>query len=178
MEIVKVVAVGLITVIATIIVRQVKPEIAMLITLAGSIVIIMLTVQLLQNVFGNFISIFNKTGVSSSLFVPIFKIIGIGIITVFSYIVIKQLKPEFAIIVGLAGSIILLFSISDSIISVINSFASLVEKTGINIELFSLVLKIIGIGYLTEFAANLCMDSGCNSIADKMASCFDGTPKY
>lgn len=98
----------------------------------------------------------------------IFKIIGIGIITVFSYIVIKQLKPEFAIIVGLAGSIILLFSISDSIISVINSFASLVAKTGINTELFSLVLKIIGIGYLTEFAANLCMDSGCNSIADKI----------
>ena len=103
MEIVKVVAVGLITVIATIIVRQVKPEIAMLITLAGSIVIIMLTVQLLQNVFGNFISIFNKTGVSSSLFVPIFKIIGIG--------------------------------------------------------------------YLCEFGANLCIDGGCNSIADKILFC-------
>ncbi len=103
MEIVKVVAVGLITVIATIIVRQVKPEIAMLITLAGSIVIIMLTVQLLQTVFGNFMSIFNKTGVSSSLFVPIFKIIGIG--------------------------------------------------------------------YLCEFGANLCIDGGCNSIADKILFC-------
>ena len=42
MDIVKVVAVGLITVIATIIVKQVKPEIAVLITLAGSIVIIIL----------------------------------------------------------------------------------------------------------------------------------------
>lgn len=103
MEIAKVVAVGLITVIATIIVRQVKPEIAVLITLTGSIIIIILTIQMLQGVFGSFMSIFNKTGVSSSLFVP--------------------------------------------------------------------VLKIIGIGYLCEFGANLCIDGGCNSIADKILFC-------
>lgn len=98
----------------------------------------------------------------------IFKIIGIGIITVFAYIIIKQFKPEFAIMVGLTGSIILLFSISDTVISIINNFTSLVNKTGVSPELFSLILKIIGIGYLTEFAANLCVDSGCTSIADKI----------
>lgn len=103
MDIVKVVAVGLVTVIATIIVKQVKPEIAVLITLAGSIVIIILSIQMLQSVFGNFMNIFNKTGVSNSLFVP--------------------------------------------------------------------VLKIIGIGYLCEFGANLCVDGGCNSIADKILFC-------
>lgn len=103
MDIVKVVAVGLVTVIATIIVKQVKPEIAVLITIAGSIVIIIFAIQMLQNVFGNFMGIFNKTGVSTSLFVP--------------------------------------------------------------------VLKIIGIGYLCEFGANLCIDGGCNSIADKILFC-------
>lgn len=103
MDIAKVVAVGLVTVVATIIVKQVKPEIAMLITIAGSIVILMLTVQMLQNVFGSFLGIFNKTGVGSSLFVP--------------------------------------------------------------------VLKIIGIGYLCEFGANLCLDGGCSSIADKILFC-------
>lgn len=103
MDIVKVVAVGLITLIATIIVKQVKPEIAMLITLAGSIVIIIFAIQMLQNVFGSFMGIFNKTGVGSSVFVPI--------------------------------------------------------------------LKIIGIGYLCEFGANLCIDGGCNSIADKILFC-------
>ena len=78
MDIVKVVAVGLITLVATIIVRQVKPEISILITLAGSIVVIIFVVQMLQGAFGNFMNIFNKTGVSSSLFVPVFKIVGIG----------------------------------------------------------------------------------------------------
>lgn len=78
MDIVKVVAVGLITLVATIIVRQVKPEISILITLAGSIVVIIFVIQMLQGAFGNFMNIFNKTGVSSSLFVPVFKIVGIG----------------------------------------------------------------------------------------------------
>ncbi len=103
MDIVKVVAVGLITLVATIIVKQVKPEIAILITLAGSIILIMFVVQMLQGAFGNFMNIFNKTGVSSSLFVPVFKIVGIG--------------------------------------------------------------------YLCEFGANLCVDGGCNSIADKILFC-------
>lgn len=78
MDIFKVVAVGLITVIASIIVKQVKPEISLLITIAGGIIIIIFIVQMLQGVFGNFMNIFNKTGVSSSVFVPVFKIIGIG----------------------------------------------------------------------------------------------------
>lgn len=78
MDIVKVVAVGLITLVATIIVKQVKPEIAILITLAGSIVLIMFVVQMLQGAFGNFMNIFNKTGVNNSLFIPVFKILGIG----------------------------------------------------------------------------------------------------
>ncbi len=103
MDVVKVVIAGLITVIASIIVRQIKPEIAMLINIAGCIIIIIFSIQLLQNVFGNFMGIFNKTGVSNSLFVP--------------------------------------------------------------------VLKIIGIGYLCEFGANLCIDGGCNSIADKILFC-------
>ena len=103
MDIVKVVAVGLITLVATIIVKQTKPEIAILITLAGSIITIIFAIQMLQGVFGNFMNIFNKTGVSSSLFVPVFKIVGIG--------------------------------------------------------------------YLCEFGANLCVDGGCNSIADKILFC-------
>lgn len=78
MSIVRVVAVGLVTVVASIIVKQTKPEIAVLINIAGGILIIMLALQIISQVFGNFVGIFDKTGVTSSLFLPIFKIIGIG----------------------------------------------------------------------------------------------------
>ncbi len=98
----------------------------------------------------------------------IVKIIAIGIITMFAYVIVKQIKPEFSIIIGLVGSILILLNLTDMIEGIINTFFNLAEKTGVSTDLFTLVLKIIGIGYLTEFAANLCTDSGCNSIADKI----------
>lgn len=98
----------------------------------------------------------------------IFKVIGIGIITSIAVIIIKQLKPEIAVIVGMSGSIIILLMILNSLGTVIESFTNLTEKIGIDNELFTLVLKIIGIGYITEFSANLCIDCGSVSIADKI----------
>jgi stage III sporulation protein AD len=48
---------------------------------------------------------------------------------------------------------------------------SIFNKTGVSNSLFVPVLKIIGIGYLCEFGANLCVDGGCSSIADKILFC-------
>jgi stage III sporulation protein AD len=52
--------------------------------------------------------------------------------------------------------------------SVTQIFDILVLKTGIDKDLFSSILKIIGIGYITEFSANICVDSGSSSIGDKI----------
>ena len=49
MDVVKVVIAGLITVIASIIVRQIKPEIAMLINIAGCIIIIIFQLYIIPN---------------------------------------------------------------------------------------------------------------------------------
>ena len=34
--------------------------------------------------------------------------------------------------------------------------------------MFSTLLKIVGVGYLIEFSASVCIDSGNSSIADKV----------
>ena len=47
----------------------------------------------------------------------------------------------------------------------------IITKTGVSQSLFSIVLKIIGVGYLIEFAANICSDSGNPAIADKIVLC-------
>lgn len=98
----------------------------------------------------------------------IFKIIGIGIITCIVVIIVKQIKPEFAVVALIAGSVIMLVYIFDYFVNILGVFANIVNKTGINQELFSIILKIIGVGYLIEFAANICADSGNPAIADKI----------
>ena len=98
----------------------------------------------------------------------IFKIIGIGIITCFAVLIVKPIKPEIALVIGLAGGILIVFMIVDMLSQVMAIFTSIVDKTGFSKSLFSTILKIVGVGYLTEFSANLCEDSGNSSIANKI----------
>lgn len=98
----------------------------------------------------------------------IFKVIGVGIIGTIIAGLLKNNKSEIGILVIMSTGIIILILILNSLTSVIDSFFDIVDKSGINMSLFSGMLKIIGIGYLTEFSANLCEDYGCASIGKKI----------
>ena len=77
-ELLKILAVALVTVLAHVIVRQTRPEIATIISIAGGIVIIILAVNALSSVINSFYHIFNSTGVDTSLLVPLIKIIAMA----------------------------------------------------------------------------------------------------
>lgn len=102
------------------------------------------------------------------VFTELFKIIGFGILTAVCYVVVKPIKPEIAIFISLIGSCVILVLSIDSLSGIINAIFNFAETAGIKSEIFSLVLKIIGIGYLTEFASNLCIDAGVTSISEKI----------
>ena len=98
----------------------------------------------------------------------IFKIIGVGIITAITALIVRQIKPEVSVIITISGGIIMLLMMVQSLTSIFSAFNSIVEKSGLTSGLFTTILKIIGVGYITEFSANLCADSGASSIADKI----------
>ena len=52
-----------------------------------------------------------------------------------------------------------------AILELLNSFTN---KLGVNSEFLSILLKITGIAYLSEFATNLCKDSGETAVASKV----------
>ena len=51
---------------------------------------------------------------------------------------------------------------------VFSSLDELVVRTGLNSNLINLILKIVGVGYLIEFGANICHDSGNGGLGDKI----------
>lgn len=98
----------------------------------------------------------------------IIKIIGIAFLAVIIIIILKQYKPEFAMYVSiLAGTIILLMSIGKigGIITILENISS---NTKINGEFLSILIKITGIAFLTEFAVSVCKDAGETAIASKV----------
>ena len=96
------------------------------------------------------------------------KIIGVGLITSIAILVVKQVKPEIAIVITITGSLVMLLMLVEMLSSITGVFDILVNKTGIDKELFTSILKIIGIGYITEFSSNICIDSGNTTISDKI----------
>ena len=98
----------------------------------------------------------------------LFKILILGIIISILAMFLKQIKPEYAFLTIIVGSIIILVYILNYITDIFVFFQEILDKTGINYSLFMTMLKIIGLGYLVEFSASVCRDSGNNSIADKV----------
>ena len=98
----------------------------------------------------------------------IFKIIAVGIITVICAVILKQVKPELAIMVSIAGSLTIVLLILSSVTNLFGSYRNLLEKTGLSGNLFTCVLKVIGVGYLVEFSSGICVEAGVSSVANKI----------
>jgi len=98
----------------------------------------------------------------------IMKVIGLALLTTFTIIILKPTRPDIALLVGVAGGVIMLFMFVDALEVVILNMNNIVNRTGIDSKVFSAILKIIGIGYLTEFAAGVCNDAGNSAMGQKV----------
>jgi stage III sporulation protein AD len=84
-------------------------------------------------------------------------------------VTVKQHRPEIAVMVSAGTAIIILFMAADYLFNAVSVLSQLSEKAGVNGGLLSSVLKIIGVGYITEFSSGICEDSGNKSIGDKIS---------
>ena len=96
------------------------------------------------------------------------QFVGIAFITAIAAILLKATKPELAIAVTIAGSVILLLVALELLRNTFSLFSKLTALTGLDASLIKLILKMIGIGYLVEFSAGILNDFGQNAIADKL----------
>ena len=96
------------------------------------------------------------------------KIIGVAFVGIICYKLIKNVKSDFAPLILVAVGAIILILVSDKISQILNVFDGLSKKAGLSGTIFSSLLKIIGIGYVTEYAAEVCDDCDCSSIGKKI----------
>jgi len=100
--------------------------------------------------------------------VDIARVIGIALATTFAVLLLKPSKPEIAALLSVVGGLLVILMFVESISEIIDNLGHLVQRTGIRTELFSALIRIIGIGYLTEFAANICDEAGNSAMAKKI----------
>jgi stage III sporulation protein AD len=96
------------------------------------------------------------------------KIACIGLMAVFLAMTLKNIQSEYAMIIGIAACMIL-FGLSLTKLEVImESIENLRQYVTINSMYIGIVLKVVGIAYISEFSANLCKDAGYSGIASQI----------
>ena len=99
----------------------------------------------------------------------IVKVIGIGLIGAIAALLLRNARSEYAPMAVIAAGIVILIITLSALSDVIVAFEGIVDKTGLDRSLFSSLLKIIGIGYLTEYSVSLCNDLDCASLGKKIS---------
>ena len=98
----------------------------------------------------------------------IIKIIGVALVSLIIIILLKQYKPEFAIYISLLTGVLILLLVMDKLTGIIGLLETIANKTSINSQFITILIKITGIAFLSEFAVSICKDSGEGAIASKI----------
>lgn len=98
----------------------------------------------------------------------IFKVVGIGFAATFFAVLLKGWRPEMAIQISVAASVIIFFMLAPYIKTVIEMFRDISNQIGMDIKYIGIVLKVIGIAYVAQFGAEICKDAGESAVASKI----------
>ena len=130
MELVRILGVGLVTAVAAILLRGTKPELSFAVTIAGSVVILLFSIDLLSQTFDIFRQIGEKTGIDSSLIKLMVKVIATGYLVEFAAGVVEDFGAKSVADKLIFAGKVIIFSVSlpvlQTLLSLIGSFLELV----------------------------------------------------
>lgn len=98
----------------------------------------------------------------------ILKIVAIGIVCAVLALSIKKTHPEFALQVSIGAGILIFMMVVKYLAQATEFIKNLSSNYGITYDSIMMVLKLIGIGYIVEFAVQILKDANENSIASKV----------
>lgn len=98
----------------------------------------------------------------------ILQIVGIGFIAVALLTVLKQQKPEIAVLLSIAAGVTIFLLVIGKISSIIQVLEKLAVSADVNDFYIITILKIAGIAYIGDFGAQVCRDAGESAVASKI----------
>ncbi|MBE7023299.1 MAG: stage III sporulation protein AD [Clostridia bacterium] len=98
----------------------------------------------------------------------IFKVAALGLAAAVLAVFVKNWRAEIALQISLIAVIIIFFTVLPYLKTVLEMLRDISNRTGVDSKYISLVLKVIGIAYVTQFGAELCRDAGEGAVASKI----------
>ncbi len=99
----------------------------------------------------------------------IFSICVLAVVTVIIIVTLRPKNNEIALMLGVCCAVIILLNILSQVSSIIGTINNIVAAADISINYVVILLKVVGICLLTEFAVNTCKDAGSQSLAGNVS---------
>lgn len=96
------------------------------------------------------------------------RMIALGLVGTVFAVLLKKENPQIAMLIAAATGILIFLMLCAPLGNLIGLLRETAEQAGVGSDYFAIVLKVIGIAYLTQFGAQLCADAGEGAIASKI----------
>lgn len=98
----------------------------------------------------------------------ILKIAVISIISVILALILSEKSPVFSLCLILIVSFIILGMCITQLDLILKNLTSLIENSGISMDIFQPVIKVCAIAVIVKISGDLCKDAGFSSVAQKI----------
>ncbi len=95
----------------------------------------------------------------------IVKIVFLCLLAVLLYALMRQLRPEFAPLVALAGVGVILVQLIGVLLNVSSTVENLISLAGLEKENVEIFIKALAVCVITQFASDVCYDNSFSSAA-------------
>ena len=95
----------------------------------------------------------------------IIQIAMIGIGAVALALMVKQQKSEYALYLSLSAVVLILVFSMNRLQVVMETIRKIEQYTGIDVAMLKILVKLMGITYVAEFASGICKDAGHQAIS-------------
>ncbi len=98
----------------------------------------------------------------------ILRFAGLGVTAAVLALMIRSTHPSMALNIGIAAGILLFMAALGPLMGIVDFLRNMAGRYGIDHDYIGVVLKVIGVAYIAEFAVQICKDAGENAVAGKV----------
>ncbi|HOF94111.1 MAG TPA: stage III sporulation protein AD [Clostridia bacterium] len=98
----------------------------------------------------------------------IFQFSAFALLATSVVLLIRSYRPEIALQVSIITGVMLLVYLVTQVSGVLDSLRALAERYGLSMSYIGILVRIIGIAYLAQFAGEICKDAGESAMASKV----------
>lgn len=98
----------------------------------------------------------------------VFNIVGIALTAAALAVLLKQYRQDFSMLVGLGAGTLILVMVILKLQPAVAEINSLLSKSGVNPQYVQILLKSLGICFVTQLASDSCRDAGETAVASKV----------